>query len=719
MSNTATVLAFDFGASSGRAIRAVYDGQNLNYEEIHRFENIPIEKDGHLCWDVETLLKEIHTAIQKAGTFDSLGFDTWGVDFGLLDTDGHLLANPVHYRDARTNGKPEQAAARMPAEELYAHTGNQIMAINTLFQLLALREQEPELLQKAEQVLFMPDLFAALLGAEPVCERSIASTSQMLDPRTGQWSREVLAAYGLPENRFAPIVASGTVTGTLANGAKIIAVAGHDTQCASAAMPCAEEDLAAVLAAHAQRGLPAFSIYGHDVQEANDDTIPDDVAEKILRFARGAVAAGWMKNKAYVNIGAVTMGIAGSFCDAGVLQKYFGIRAEWVDEVEILRRISIGIYDHDEYEKALAWVRENCKEGFDKNLGKNLPPVITKSKIVPADKDWEFIVKMTLIIRDILYGNPRLDEMGWHEEALGRNAVVGGFQGQRQWTDWLPNADFTEAIMASTFDWNGPKAPTPFATENDTCNGIAMMLGSLVSGSAPCFHDVRTYWSPEACERVTGQKPDGVAANGFIHLINSGATALDGSGACEDAMGNHVMKPFWEMTDADIKACLNATDWCRADYEYFRGGGYSSHFRCKAEMPVTMLRFNIVEGIGPVLQIAEGWTADLPDEIHNTIDKRTDPTWPTTWFCPRLTGQGAFTDVYSVMANWGANHGVTVYGHVGADLITLASMLRIPVTMHNVPAEKIYRPHAWASFGTQDQQAADYAACKQYGPLYR
>ena len=298
--------------------------------------------------------------------------------------------------------------------------------------------------------------------------------------------------------------------------------------------------LAAVLAAHAQRGLPAFSIYGHDVQEANDDTIPDDVAEKILRFARGAVAAGWMKNKAYVNIGAVTMGIAGSFCDAGVLQKYFGIRAEWVDEVEILRRISIGIYDHDEYEKALAWVRENCKEGFDKNLGKNLPPVITKSKIVPADKDWEFIVKMTLIIRDILYGNPRLDEMGWHEEALGRNAVVGGFQGQRQWTDWLPNADFTEAIMASTFDWNGPKAPTPFATENDTCNGIAMMLGSLVSGSAPCFHDVRTYWSPEACERVTGQKPDGVAANGFIHLINSGATALDGSGACVDAEGNHV-----------------------------------------------------------------------------------------------------------------------------------------------------------------------------------
>ena len=477
--------------------------------------------------------------------------------------------------------------------------------------------------------------------------------------------------------------------------------------------------LAAVLAAHAQRGLPAFSIYGHDVQDVQDMSIPDDVAEKIIRFARCAVAVGWMKNKAYVNVGAISMGIAGSFCDASLLQKYFGIRAEWVDEVEILRRIAIGIYDKEEYEKALAWVKANCREGFDKNASKNHPSVITSSKIVPPDKDWEFIVKMTLIIRDILYGNPKLDEMGWHEEALGQNAVAGGFQGQRQWTDWLPNADFTEAILASTFDWNGRKAPTPFATENDTCNGIAMMLGTLVTNSAPCFHDVRTYWSPEACERVTGHRPDGVAANGFIHLINSGATALDGSGAAKNSEGTGCMKPFWEMTDADISDCLKATDWCRADYEYFRGGGFSSHFRCRAEMPVTMLRFNIVEGIGPVLQIAEGFTADLPDDIHNVIDKRTDPTWPTTWFCPRLTGKGAFTDVYSVMANWGANHGVTVYGHVGADLITLASMLRIPVTMHNVEDEKIYRPHSWSAFGTVDKQAADYAACRQYGPLYR
>ena len=476
--------------------------------------------------------------------------------------------------------------------------------------------------------------------------------------------------------------------------------------------------LAAVMAAYAQRGLPAFSIYGKNVQDLDDKTIPEDVAEKILRFARASVAVGWMKNKAYVNLGGISMGIAGSYCDASMFQKYFGIRAEWVDMSDIIRRITLEIYDKDEYEKALGWIKANCKEGFDVNAGKDLPEIIKKSKVVPADKDWEFIAKFSIIVKDILYGNKKLDELGWHEEALGKNAVAGGFQGQRNWTDWLPNADFTEAIMASTFDWNGPKAPTPFATENDTLNGVAMMLGTLVTGSAPCFHDVRTYWSPEACERVTGVKPEGKAKDGFIHLINSGATALDGSGASKNEKGEGCMKPFWEMTDDDMKACLEATDWCRANYEYFRGGGFSSHFRCRAEMPVTMLRVNIVEGIGPVMQIAEGYTADLPDTAHTTIDLRTDRTWPTTWFVPNLTGEGAFKDVYSVMANWGANHGVTVYGHVGADLITLASMLRIPVNMHNVPEERIFRPHCWAAFGTQDSQSADYKACEKYGPIY-
>ncbi len=477
--------------------------------------------------------------------------------------------------------------------------------------------------------------------------------------------------------------------------------------------------LAAVMAAHAQKGLPAFSIYGHDVQDMTDTSIPEDVAEKILRFARCSVAVGWMKNKAYVNLGGISMGIAGSYCDAEMFQKYFGIRPEWVDLTEILRRITLEIYDKDEYEKAYNWIKENCREDYDVNAGKNLPEIITKSKVIAPDKDWEFIAKFSIIVKDILFGNKKLDDLGWHEEALGKNAVAGGFQGQRNWTDWLPNADFTEAIMASTFDWNGPKAPVPFATENDTLNGVSMMIGTLLTGVAPCFHDVRTYWSPEACERVTGKRPEGKAKDGFIHLINSGATALDGSGAAKNENGEGCMKPYWEMTDADIKACLEATDWRRANYEYFRGGGFSSHFRCKAEMPVTMLRVNIIDGIGPVIQIAEGYTADLPDEVHDKIDWRTDPTWPTTWFAPTLTGKGAFKDVYSVMANWGANHGVTVYGHVGADIITMASMLRIPVNMHNVDDDKIFRPHSWAAFGTEDAQAADYRACQTYGPLYK
>ena len=472
--------------------------------------------------------------------------------------------------------------------------------------------------------------------------------------------------------------------------------------------------LAAVMAAHAQRGLPAFSIYGHDVQDASTTDVPADVAEKILSFARGAVAVGQIKNKAYVNLGSISMGIAGSYCDADILQKYFGLRAEWVDLTEILRRITLGIYDLVEYEKALAWIKANCNEGIDVNAGKEFPEIITRSKVVPADQDWEFIAKMTIIVKDILEGNPKLAEMGWKEEALGRNAIAGGFQGQRMWTDWLPNGDFTESVLTSSFDWNGKKAPVAFATENDVCNGIAMLMGTLLTNSAPCFHDVRTYWSPTAVERVTGKALEGKAKDGIIHLINSGATAMDCTGAADGKM-----KPWWEMTDQDIKACLEATDWCRANYEYFRGGGFSSHFKTLAEMPVTMLRFNVIDGIGPVLQIAEGHTCTLADDVHKTLDERTDKTWPTTWFAPRLTGKGAFKDVYSVMANWGANHGVTVYGHVGADIITMASMLRIPVNMHNVADEKIFRPHAWAAFGTEDLEGADYKACATYGALYK
>ncbi len=476
--------------------------------------------------------------------------------------------------------------------------------------------------------------------------------------------------------------------------------------------------LASVMAAHAHRGLPAFAIYGHDVQDRDDASVPADVREKLLRFARCALAAGWMRSKAYLNIGSVCMGISGSFCDPLLFQKTFGMRAEWIDMTEILRRIHLEIYDKEEYERAMAWVKQNCREGFDKNAGKDLPEIIRRSKVVPPEEDWAFIVKMYLAIRDLMRGNEKLADIGWHEEALGKNAAVAGLQGQRAWTDWLPNGDFAEALLSTTFDWNGRRQPLPFATENDTLNGVMMLVLNLLTGAAPVFSDVRTYWSPEAVQRVSGKKPGGVLQNGFIHLINSGASALDATGAAKGADGKGCMKPWWEMTDDDISACLDATDWCRGDYEYFRGGGFSSHFKTAAEMPVTMVRLNLIDGLGPMLQIAEGWTGTLDDDIHQMLEQRTDPTWPTTWFTPRLTGKGAFTDVYSVMANWGANHSVWSYGHFGADLITFCSMLRIPVAMHNVEGP-LYRPHSWAAFGAEDPTGADYRACEAYGPLYK
>lgn len=476
--------------------------------------------------------------------------------------------------------------------------------------------------------------------------------------------------------------------------------------------------LASVMAAYAQRGLPAFSIYGQEVQDKSDKSITPDVQKKILDFARAAVAVGVMRDKSYVNIGAVAMGIAGSAVNVDFLQKYLGMRTEWVDMTEVLRRINLGIYDHEEFVKAKAWVKENCKEGLDINKGKKLADIVVKSRFVPEAEQWDFVIKHAMVVRDILFGNPKLKEMGWIEESLGRNAIAGGFQGQRMWTDWLPNADFTEAIMATSFDWNGKKAPTAFATENDTLNCISMLFGNLVTNKAAIFSDVRTYWSPESVKRVTGKELTGAAKNGIIHLINSGASCLDGSGAAKNEKGEGCMKEWWNLTDKDVKDLLNATDWCRANYEYFRGGGYSSHFRTNAEMPATMIRCNIIEGVGPTLQVIEGYTCKIDDEIHRILDERTDRTWPTTWFAPILNEDTAPT-VYEMMSKWGANHGATVYGHVGDRLITLASMLRIPVVFHNISRDRIYRPHTFNGFGTKDLEGQDFRACAYYGPMYR
>ncbi len=471
--------------------------------------------------------------------------------------------------------------------------------------------------------------------------------------------------------------------------------------------------LASVLATHAQKGLPAFGIYGKDVQDADCQDIPADVQEKLLRFGRAAVAAATMRGKSYLQIGSVTMGIGGSIMNPDFFEEYLGMRVESIDEVEIIRRMTEGIYDHDEYAKALSWTKSNCPEGFDKN-----PPSVQRNE-EQKERDWEFVVKIMFNINDLMNGNDNLPA-GCEEEAVGHNAIAAGFQGQRQWTDFYPNGDFAEALLNSSFDWNGAREPYILATENDTLNGTAMLFNKLLTGTAQIFADVRTYWSPEAVKKATGYDLEGVAkdAGGFIHLINSGAACIDACGEVKDNDGNSVIKPFWEMTEADQKACLAATTWNAADNGYFRGGGFSSRFLTRGQMPATMVRLNLIKGLGPALQICEGYTVDLPDEVSDKLWKRTDYTWPCTWFAPITTGKGAFKTAYDVMNNWGANHGAISYGHIGADLITLASILRIPVCMHNVDEDKIFRPAAWNAFG-MDKEGQDYRACAAYGPMYK
>ena len=471
--------------------------------------------------------------------------------------------------------------------------------------------------------------------------------------------------------------------------------------------------LASVLATHSQKGLPAFGIYGHDVQNADDTEIPEDVKEKILRFGRSAIAAASMRGKSYLQIGSICMGIGGSIIDPNFIEEYLGMRVESVDEVEIIRRMTEEIYDKDEFERALKWTKEKCKEGFDKN-----PENVQKTR-EEKDKDWEFVVKMMCIIKDLMNGNENLPD-GFEEEKLGHNAIAAGFQGQRQWTDFYPNCDFPEALLNTSFDWNGAREPYILATENDVLNGLGMLFGKLLTNKAQIFADVRTYWSPDAVKKATGYELEGVAkeSDGFIHLINSGAACLDACGQAKDENGNGTMKAWYDVTEEDQEAILAATTWNAADNGYFRGGGYSSRFLTEAEMPVTMIRLNLVKGLGPVVQLVEGYSVKLPDEVSDKLWKRTDYTWPCTWFAPRLTGKGAFKSAYDVMNNWGANHGAISHGHIGADIITLCSILRIPVSMHNVPEEKIFRPAAWNAFG-MDKEGQDYRACMAYGPMYK
>ncbi|MEK3902024.1 MULTISPECIES: L-fucose isomerase [unclassified Paenibacillus] len=469
--------------------------------------------------------------------------------------------------------------------------------------------------------------------------------------------------------------------------------------------------LAAVLSAYAQKGIPAFGIYGEDVQESSSEEIPADVQVKLLQFARSALAAALMKGKSYLSMGSVSMGIAGSIVNEQFFQEYLGMRNEYIDMSEFVRRFEEGIYDPEEFARALAWVKDNCRVGADNN-----PQHLQLSEEV-KEEQWETVVKMTLIARDLMTGNPQLAKLGFEEEANGHNALLGGFQGQRQWTDHFPNGDFMETILNSSFDWNGRRAPYIVATENDSLNGVTMLFNYLLTNTAQIFADVRTFWSPAAVKRVTGYELEGAAAGGLLHLINSGSAALDGTGE-QSIDGKPAIKPFWDITDEEAAACIAQTQFRPASQEYFRGGGFSTDYLTRGGMPVTMARLNLVKGLGPVLQLVEGYTVELPGEVHDTLDQRTDPTWPTTWFAPKLTGHGSFQSVYDVMNNWGANHGAISYGHIGADLITLASILRIPVSMHNVEEARIFRPRVWSLFGTENLESADYRACRNFGPLY-
>ncbi|MFD2410997.1 L-fucose isomerase [Paenibacillus rhizoplanae] len=469
--------------------------------------------------------------------------------------------------------------------------------------------------------------------------------------------------------------------------------------------------LAAVLSAYAQKGIPAFGIYGEDVQESSSEEIPADVQVKLLQFAKSALAAALMKGKSYLSMGSVSMGIAGSIVNEQFFQEYLGMRNEYIDMSEFVRRFEEGIYDPEEFARALAWVKDNCRVGADNN-----PQHLQLSEEV-KEEQWETVVKMTLIARDLMTGNPQLAKLGFEEEASGHNALLGGFQGQRQWTDHFPNGDFMETILNSSFDWNGRRAPYIVATENDSLNGVTMLFNYLLTNTAQIFADVRTFWSPAAVKRVTGYELEGAAAGGLLHLINSGSAALDGTGE-QSIDGKPAIKPFWDITDEEAAACIAQAQFRPASQEYFRGGGFSTDYLTRGGMPVTMARLNLVKGLGPVLQLVEGYTVELPGEVHDTLDQRTDPTWPTTWFAPKLTGYGSFQSVYDVMNNWGANHGAISYGHIGADLITLASILRIPVSMHNVEEARIFRPRVWSLFGTENLESADYRACRNFGPLY-
>lgn len=474
--------------------------------------------------------------------------------------------------------------------------------------------------------------------------------------------------------------------------------------------------LKAFCAAMDEKKRPIFSIYNPDLEDESGDLSPY-VAGRILRFARAAVAAAEMRGKNYLSVGGVSMGIIGSDARRNSFLQTFGMGTVSVDMVAIRGRIDQGFYDHEELESAFKFMKKNFKFSFDESQG-------------PRPRDLDELIRetlrMTIIVRDLMIGNPKLASskvgkaQGFKanvERAQGANAIMAGTQGQRQWTDLYPNFDVTESILNSSFDWNGFRAPFVVATENDSKNGIGMLAANLVSGGmSQLFADIRTNWTPESVKKATGKDISRIAPQGFIDKRNSGAGALEYAldlfGLVKGGAGMSVqdvaeaVRADANIQDRLIRDACAGTTYMTAALEYFPGDGLSSHFRTPGGIPMTAYRYNMI-GDELTCSVVEGATVELPRDVADCIGRITDRTWPETYWVPR--GMSSF----EYMSRIGPNHDGNSFGLIGADLLTLNAMLRVPVDMHNVPREDIFRPTFWDRCGGDD-----FRACEKLGPVY-
>ncbi len=471
--------------------------------------------------------------------------------------------------------------------------------------------------------------------------------------------------------------------------------------------------LKAFTAAMDEKKRPIFCVYSPDLEDENQALSPF-VAERLLRFARCAMALAEMRGKNYLGIGGVSMGIIGSDVRRNLMLDYLGMGTAAYDMVGIRGRIDKGFYDHEELERAVTFFKRHLKI----QMGSGKRPL-------PKDALLRETLRMTMIVRDLMVGNERLADSSVAkahgftanvEHAQGYNAIAAGTQGQRQWTDLYPNFDVAESVLCSSFDWNGYRGPMFVATENDSKNAIGMLVAGLITGLPQLFADIRTNWTPASIRKVTGKNVDRLCPNGIIDKRNSGAGALDYAIDLYKVAGVSKKKPVQELTavirnDRVIQkkimdAALRATIYMGAELTYFPGDGLSSHFRTPGNLPMTAYRYNTI-GDRLTCSVVEGDTVELPATVADHISNATNRTWPESYWAPRNMSS------FEYMSRIGPNHDANSFGYIGADLITLNAMLRIPVDMHNIDKRDIFRPTLWDRCG-----ADDFRACTLLGPLY-